>query len=217
MISSNVTDIHQLIPFVSKGIEDWQRIGQKIRPVSLTVKGALRVASVNTYAISGPTTPPINLHVDIYVLQHVSLKTYPLLRASNDFTQLLQTGEGTTVAYNGEAISPMLPVAKQFYKVLQRKRVLLKFAGVTASAPGLNSIANAHSWYGEYTMDLTKHLPAQFSYPEDTSVPTTDDVPTNSSIFMCMGYVSELNTTPPTPVGAEMEQTYVSSLLYKDM
>jgi len=216
-ITSNVTDIHQLIPFISKGIDDWNRIGSVVKPVSLTVKGAMRISGISARTTYGANSGPSNIHVYIYVLQHVSLKSYPNLRLNNDFTQLLQTGEGTTVAFDGEALSPVLPVSKQFYKVLARKKVTLKFGGFIGSAPGIGMAPNAHSWYGEYSMDLSKHLPAKLVYPESTatSVPTTDDAPTNSSIFMCMGYVNELNTTPTTPE-AILEQTYVSSLLFKD-
>lgn len=220
LINSNITDIHQLIPYVSQGINDWQRIGQKIRPISLTVKGAMRVTNVASYTNGSSQTPPLNFHVDIYVLQHVSLKNYTALRANNDFTQLLQTGEGTTTGYLGEALSADLPVATQYYKVLARKTVLLKFAGVVATAPGINSVANAHSWYGEYTFNLTKQLPAQIVYPEATLPspnPQVDDAPANSSIFMCMGYRDELSTNPPSATSANLEQTYIASMLYKDM
>lgn len=220
LISSNVTDILQLIPYVTQGSNDFERIGQRIKPVSLIVKGALRVAGVTAFA-TGVNTTPINIHVNIYVLQHVSLKNYAALRASNDFNQLLQTGEGTTTSFLGEALSPALPVAKQYYKVLARKTITLKYAGNESPVTGMNlSVANAHSWYAEYTLDLTKHLPASLMYPEATFPlpnPTVDDAPANSSIFMAMGYVDELNVSPPTTAQSQLEQTYVASLLYKDM
>lgn len=222
-ITSNVTDILQLIPYVTQGDNDFERIGQRIKPVSLTVKGALRITGTliagNSIG-SPPTVTPQNYHVNLYVLQHVSLKTYSSLRANNDFTQLLQTGEGTTTGFIGEALSHALPVATQYYRVLARKTVVLKYAGNVFSAPGVGSVSNAHSWYANYEFNLSKHLPATLQYPEATFPlpnPQVDDAPTNSSIFMCMGYCTELNTNPPVGADANLEQTYVSSLLYKDM
>jgi len=223
-IVSNATDILQLIPYVAQGINDWNRIGQKIRPVSLQVKGAVRV---NALTYSAGNQFPTNLHVDIYCLSHVSIKDYNSLRGSNDFQTLLVTGEGTTKQYSGEALDPHLPVNTAQYKVLARKRITLKFANylgttgpVGAPTYGAVSIANSGQWYADYTIDLTKHLPAQLVYPEATlpvPLPTVDDAPTNCAFFMAMAFVSEVNSDPPETVRFSLEQTYVASMLYKDM
>jgi len=223
-IVSNNTDILQLIPYVSQGINDWQRIGQKIRPVSLQVKGAVRI---NMNTTQTPNQFPTNLHVDIYCLQHVGLKNYLSLRANNDFQTLLQNGEGGTAQYTGSALDPHLPVNAQNYKVLARKRITLKFANyfgvpAPAGAPtfGAVSIANSGQWYADYTIDLTKHLPAQLTYPEATlpvPLPTVDDAPTNCAFFMAMAFVSEVNVNPPETTRFSLEQTYVASMLFKDM
>jgi len=218
-IASNNTDILQLIPYVSQGINDWQRIGQKVKPVSLQVKGAVRI---NMTTIGTGNQFPTNLHVDIYCLQHVGLKNYAALRASNDFTTLLQNGEGGTAEYTGSALDPHLPVNTQNYKVLARKRLILKFANYLGAVPvsGDVSIANSGQWYADYSIDLTKHLPAQLTYPEATLPvpnPQVDDAPTNCAFFMAMAFVSEVNVNPPETVRFSLEQTYVASMLYKDM
>jgi len=218
-ISSNVTDILQLIPDVGQGINDWQRIGQRINPVSLTVKGAIRIA----LGYLGQTAPLAvkNVSVYIYVLQHVSLKSYTDLRLNNNFAQLLDTHDGTTTQFNGEALSPHLPVNTENYRLLARKKVTLKYAGSAGVSPvaGNYSIANAHTWYSNYKFNLTKHLPKRLIYPEAAAAalpPSALDQPTNSSIFMCMGYVSDLNTVP-ADVNSNIEQTYVAQMKYKDM
>jgi len=218
-ISSNVTDILQLIPYVSQGINDWQRIGQKINPVSLTVKGAVRIGL--QYLGQSPPLAVKNVSVYLYVLQHVSLKDYTNLRLNNNFSQMLDTHDGGTTQFNGEALSPHLPVNKEAYRLLARKKITLKYAGSAGVSPvaGNYSVANAHTWYSNYKFNLTKHLPKTLLFPEAAAAalpPSALDQPTNSSIFMCIGYVNDLNTVP-ADVNSNIEQTYVSELRYKDM
>jgi len=97
-ITNNTVDILQLIPYIAQGTDDWERIGDRLRPVKLGGKGSVRVAQALRATVATNTT---NLHVCMYVLQHVSLKDYTNLRAQNNFGQLLETGEGTTVFFNG--------------------------------------------------------------------------------------------------------------------
>lgn len=220
-ITNNTVDILQLIPYIAQGTDDWERIGDRVRPVKLGIKGSVRVAQQLRATVATPTT---NLHVCMYVLQHVSLKDYTNLRAQNNFGQLLETGEGTTVFFNGEALNPHMRVHSSYYKVCAKKVLKLKYAGIQNGPNTQLSIANAHSWYADYSMDLTKHIPKLFKYPEDApgANPLVANVPTNSSIFLCMGYVNEdINDAPPVPdpfpVTTQMQQIYVSELLYKDM
>jgi hypothetical protein len=217
-ISSNVTDILQLIPYVAQGINDWQRIGQKINPVSLTVKGAVRV---NIQYLGQPLAPLKNVSVYLYVLQHVSLKDYTNLRLNNNFSQLLDTHDGTTTQFNGEALSPHLPINKEAYRLLARKKITLKYGGSFGPSPVVSnaSVSNAHSWYSNYSFNLSKHLPKTLMFPEALTPalpPSAIDQPSNSSIFMAIGYVDELNTVP-ADVQSNIEQTYVSELRFKDM
>jgi len=218
-ITSNNLDILQLIPFVSEGVLDHERIGKVIRPVGLNVKGSIRIRRDRIIDVSATTT---NIHVYVYALQHVSLKDYTNLRAQNDFNRLLETGEGTTVPFEGNALDGFMAVSDQYYRVLARRKVVLKYAGIVSPTAGTLissfSVANAHSWYADYTINLSKNIPKRLVYPEDpTSLPATQqNTPTNSSIFMCMGYVNEFVDSPPADVESFMEQTYMSELTYKD-
>lgn len=223
-IVNNQTDILQLIPFVEQGTDDWQRVGKSITVQSLKVQGTIRVAA----AISGNAggAIPANITVYIYVLQHQSLKDYASLRARNDFTQLIDAnGLTATHGFNGEASDPQQTIAKNYYKLVKRKKVVLKYAGVFG--PIANqfpvSIANAHEWFMDYSMDLTKALPKKLVYPEDLQVGPNPYIesPLNSSLFMCMGFVDHLvpnyGQQPVVPILPWLEQTYVSTMTYKDM
>jgi len=214
----NNTDLLQLIPEVEQGASDNQRIGDQITPTSLVVHGRVRVAlatELNTFT-------PTDIKVVIYVLQHVSLKDYTNLYAQNQFSQLLENGENTTVLFNGQSWQSRLPVAKQYYRLLKKKIITLRYAGAvsnTGNPPTNVSVANSHNWFAEYSMSLGKHLPAKLKYPENNVAAPTLNEPTNSSIFMCMGYY---NQSEPASGGTFLsntllEQTYVSTLSWKDL
>jgi len=228
VIGSNNTDILQLIPFVTQGTDDWQRIGQRIRPSSLSLRGSVRCDLSGTLIKLNPS----DFKVYIYVLQHVSLKDYTNLYANNNFTQLLETGEGTTVPFTGIPQNNGMPVAKQYYHVLQRKQITLRYGGAymnpnagTGIPPtdAVACVANSHTWYADYSLNLTKHLPKVLMYPEDATSPSPGpavlNAPTNSSIFMAMGFIDWFNPSDSTTTLTlpRLEQTYVTQLSFKDM
>ena len=217
-ISTNLSDIKQLIPLVLQGTGDFNRLGNRIAPVSLTVSGAVRLIDLryNTNLLT-------NFKVVIYVLQHVTLKSYDALFTSNDFNTLLDTGEGTSVAFLGEQQNLGQPVDKKVYHVYKRLIIPLKYAGyVTTGAvsAGPVSVSNAHVWKADYNINLTKHLPKHLNYPENGASPFTVNAPTNSSLFMAMGYVADnvqRNTGGDAdPINVYLDQTYVSQMRFKD-
>lgn len=223
VISSNETDILRLIPAVAQGTDTFTRIGDRITPIALNVRGVIRVNSGRLNAVA-----PTDVDVYIYVLQHVGLKNYDDLYAKNDFNQLLDIGVGSTKEFTGEETDPTLPIANSYYKLLKKKKITLRYSGET-SQPGLTpptvgnyvSQANAHSWHASYSMSLGKHLPKTLKYPEPTAStnPVIPAAPTNSSLFMCMSFVNWPNPSNWTSFGstlAYIEQTYTSELLYKD-
>ena len=225
-ITNNTTDILRLIPTVIEGTGDTQRIGSRIRPVSFTLKGSMRIRNV---LINSPLTVTTNFTVDLYVLQHRRLKDYANLYTQNVFSDLLENGEGGTVNYTGIAVNRGMRVSSSNYIVLARKRITLRYGGVTAGAAGPTNpycISNAHTFYADYSMNLTKHLPKVLQYPDaatGTNVvpPVVLNAPTNSAIFLCMGYPSWFNDITNSTAAAAgnsfMEQTYVTELGFKDM
>lgn len=226
VIANNISDILQLVPYVTQGTDNWNRLGQKITVQNLTLHGSVRVALPILQAV--PLSLLSNLKVVIYVLQHRTLKSYDSLRSLNNFNQLLDTGEGTTAGFGGQVCDDKMPVSSNYYTVCHRKVIRLKWAGVqpnsTSEAPVTSlSIANCGEWKADFTIDLTKDIPKVLEFPDQTSPavplpPTTVNAPTNSSLFMCMGFINDggpSNLSAPT-VG-QIEQTYVSRLLFKDL
>lgn len=221
-IALNETDILRLVPQVLEGTGDYNRIGTKIRPVSLIVKGQLRCKLANVLLYS-----PAAFTVDLYVLQHKRLKSYENLYSLNNFGELLDTGEGGTIGYQGISINSGMRVSPQNYTVLQRKRITLRYNGLqnTGAAAAQVSVDGSHTWYAEYSMNLTKHLPKVLQFPDDTTAgaptpPRIANAPSNSSIFLCMGYPSwynnSINSSAATSNNVILEQTYVATMGFKD-
>ena len=229
-IVSNTTDIKRLVPLVLTGTGDNQRIGERINPLSLVVHGNISLNTTNVLT-------PINnqdFYAVIYVLQHVSLKTYSSLQSvpsgspvvnvgGNDFTQLLKTGEGDTCAFTGVAYQADLPVSEQYYKLCAKRIVPLRYAGAQVSPPGsaipggagVVSVANSHNFTARYTFNLTKHIPKIMRFPETTITTPSAGDPTNSSLFMCVGYYRMDELTAGE--AAYLSNSYVSLMKYKDM
>ena len=229
-IAANTTDIKRLIPLVSQGTGDNQRIGERINPTSLTVHGNVKINYVNVVQ----QLAPLNIYVVIYVLQHVSLKTYsslqttftnatpPVAVAGNDFTQLLKTGEGDTCAFTSAAYQADLPVASEYYRLLHKKIVPLRVSGVVqapfggSAGPSQASVNNNSATVcARYTFNLGKKIPKVLKYQETSVTTGYPGDPTNSSVFMCMGFYSQDADGPIQ--SSWISNEYVSILNYKDM
>jgi len=216
IITNNATDILRLIPLVAQGTGDNQRIGERIQPISLTVQGSV---CLPTNSFNDPTGSLFNdEYVIIYVVQHVTLKSYQSLVTGNDFTQLLRTGENTTVAYQGHVWDSQMPVENAYYRLLKKKKLRIRNMGVKPAAgggdPNNTWVAPALSPYrAEYRINLSKVLPKVFKYPESPTAAGAND-PTNSSIFMCMGLYRGDSQVGQSDT---IQHQYVTHLKYKDL
>jgi len=219
-INSNTTDILRLIPNVLEGTGEFNRIGTRIRPTSLVVKGHVRI-NVAQLAEWKPT----HMRVVIYVLQHRQFLNYETLRNSNNFQQLLDTQEGLTTGFVGDPQNENMRVADQYYQVCAKKIINLEYAGIDYNTAnnGTVSIANSHKWFAPFSMNLTKALPKVLKYPDPyqggpAPAPEFLNAPTNSSLFMCMGFVLENGSSSPSdPRNLFLQQEYVSEMTYKDI
>lgn len=223
-ISSTTSDMKWLCPNVAAGTGDNQRIGEQITPTSLRIDGVVKVT------LAQLTTPaPVDIIAVVYVLTHKVFKTYQALLGSpavppavgfvggNDFSQLLKNGENGTTNFTGNWWAAQQPVADQYYNVLAKKVIRLRFAGLYTSGGQSASIANSHDYQANWSVTLTqKQLPAKLKYPEATVTGTYANAPTNFAPIMAVGFYFADGSTPATPFGF-VESTYVSKLNYKDM
>jgi len=190
LITSNTTDIHALIPMVAQGVDDYQRIGTRISPVSLVADFDV---TINQAYLNSNNPVAQNVVAVFYFLQHKIYKDYTTLGVSNNFDQLLDVGDGTTVRFGAHPVDESLPVAKQFYSVLKKMVIPLRCSGQwingTTGADGQIGNNNSDNFHRRFSVNLTKHLPKVLTYPETLSGSggTTTLWPTNSSMFWAVG------------------------------
>jgi len=222
-INTNNTDILQVIPFCYQGLEDNQRLGETISPVGLNIRGCIRINYANNLSVYNNA----DLKVVIYVVQHVQLKDYTNLYSKNDFTQLLQDNDAVTDAtqqFDGQSWQSMMPVANEYYRLLKKKVITLRYAGLwpkPTTPTASTGVPNSHNYFANYSINLRKQVPKLLKYPLQ-SIPTNPlilNTPTNSSIFMCMGFYqqNEPANGATFDTAPQMEQTYVSTLTFKDL
>lgn len=220
-IQSNATDILRVLPVVTQGIDDWQRIGQVIMPISCTLNCRVLIAPVTSGSVGYTQGFSYNIRAVAYLLEHVSLKTYESLYARNAFSQLLQVGDGQTTFFGGTYYASKLPVERGHYKVLKKKVMTLRSSGtansggsaVTPLYQGGNT--NSAPFMHEWTWNV-KGLPKKLIYPESQATSGIND-PTNAAPFWCVGYYNMDGTgTPTTAPNVLLQQQYMGSLTYKD-
>lgn len=220
-IITNASDILRILPLVFQGVNDNERIGGAIRPVSckLRCKVQLIPQAPNDYGYQFGYS--YNIVAVAYCLQHVKYKTYDTLLAQNLFQQMLVTGENSTNSFSGRWEESDQPVHPGYYKLLAKKTMRLRSSGTESNATAgqnpnfegtnMNSAPLTHEW----TWDITKSLPKKLQYPEETpGFPASS--PLNSAPFWCIGFYQDSGRPLATPL-SQITQQYVTYLKYKDM
>lgn len=221
VVISNPTDILKLIPDVPQGTGDNERSGKIINPVSARVRCKVMVSPTSTGSTGWASlqATAYDLTFVAYLLQSVSYKTYRALYVENDFSKMLDVGDGTTTNFDGSFSAANLPIEKGYYRVHKVMRKQLRSSGIF-NAPGgtINypTNNNSHNLVHEWVWDMTKALPKKLVYPEDSvSVASGGNEPLNSSLFWCVGYYKTDGTDANTQE-INIQQEYTSILKYKD-
>lgn len=198
-------ELYGLIPPVTVGDDDFQRVGNQIQPTSLTVKiqcalGALASSSV---------------FVDFWFLHSKNIKDAKHT-AQVAIQKLLNDGGGQNVPYDGTSYTSMLPLNKTEFTMITHKRILLKkpygdpqglYSGAGAPPNSVYTVApNTKSF------SVTIKLPKKLTYEQKT-----DYVPSNTFPFMAVGFFASdqfggTALTPTLPIYVQAQ----SHLYYKD-
>lgn len=198
-------ELYALIPPVTVGDDDFERVGNQIQPTSLTVKiqcalGALASSSV---------------WVDFWFLHSKNIKDAKHT-AQVAIQKLMNDGAGQNVPYDGTSYTAMLPLNKSEFTMITHKRILLKkpygdpqglYSGAGAPPNSVYTVApNTKSF------SVTIKLPQKLTYEQ-----RTDYVPSNTFPFMAVGFYAAdqfggTALTPTLPIYVQAQ----SHLYYKD-
>jgi len=224
-ITNNPTDILKVIPDVEPaGLtatpKDNAREGRYISPTSLSIKCRVLLNPVAAQSLGYQQGVAQDVMMVAYLLQHVSFKSYRNLYFSNNYGQLLDTGEGNTIPFGGAFQDACLPVTSGYYRLLGKKTKVLRASGNYGAPFGTGqgiTNNNSHPFEYQWTWNAGKHLPKKLVYPEDqVTVANGQNEPLNSAIFMAIAYYNLDGTVALTPV-AKIQQQYVATMRFKDI
>jgi len=196
-------EIYSLIPAVSQGVNDHQRVGQEIQPVSLTTKVNLSIVARSENSIS--------IFAHVYFLTSKNIKDIKQ-QASVPITSMLDLGDGTNTQFNGGSYAAMLPINKSEFTVIAHKKILLQKAAYNPNSiynPTETASADTFKHFATFSQKIP--LPKELQY-----LTAADTRPTNAFPFMVVGFTATDNMGDNTISSALLRVQAQSHLYYKD-
>jgi len=197
---TSTNEIYGLIPDVSQGDDDFQRIGNVIQPTSLTVK-------VN---VALNTTQTQSVYADVYFLHSKTVKDQSLVNGIQT-AQLMNVGDGTNAPYDGTSYTAMLPINRSEFTVIAHKRILLQ--------KGSNDPNTALTGTGSPATDTfsyTKSFSQKITLPKLQYENASKVQPSNTFPFMVVGFCGTDVNGNLAPISARVYVQAQSHLYFKD-
>lgn len=177
---TSTNELYAIIPPVTQGVQDWQRIADSIQPTSLKVDVILGLGlDIQT---------AIDIYVDVYFLTAKDVKS-ELLWNQVSTGNMLRSYLGVTTGYTGDALVANMPINHEQFTLLKHKRVRLRkgigFANdyiANGPSPGadptsLNSLDQSSAKFS-----------CNFKLPKLNYSTENVSVPVNYYPFMCIGW-----------------------------
>lgn len=195
-------DCEPLVPEISQGPMANQRIGDRVKPKRLTVKGVISLNPEQGWAAQS------DIYGRVLILAQKDLKVGSQILASDvDTAHLLRPALATAASdeapFNGNTCDLMYPVNTEKFRVYMDKT--FKFA-VTKAASVETMPRYSHRW--SYTF---KQLPASLTWDEGNG-----DWANNFAPFVCVGFAYSDGGAPETVQTKFITNTY-AHLEYEDV
>lgn len=202
-------DCYPLVPPVPQGVDEWQRIGDKIKPKYLKVTGMISLAfdpSVPTPALGGGSAigapgkyeSPLVCRMIAFTQNDIKFAT---TGSAVDVGSLLRGDNGASIAFTGLTGDLLRPVNTDKFKVLKDKRYEL----VPISGNTVDGVYKTN-----YRFSFKVKCPSTFKYDVNSA-----NLPNNFAPFISIGYAYPNGSVPDvtqTPVIFEVHST----LVYED-
>lgn len=186
-------ECYNCIPAVTRGDTSYQRDGDKIQPMYLTLRFLME--------LNGGM--PVNVH--LFCLED---KLNRDGNSSRDYNFLNLNGTDTN--FDGSWVNSGLPVNTEDFKVIKRKKIRLagnQYPGGTATA-----ITESGKIFKEVKIKIP--IKKLHKYLDYWGSPSSNSQPKNANIFWALGYVNADGTVDS--VTTRVRVTCVSTLYYKD-
>lgn len=182
---SAASEAYPIMPDVTEGTDGHQRIGDKVRPKYLIVKGKL----MYDQEVQGTYIPPST--VRLLILSQKNVKTTLQVKAGAvDVDHLLKDNIGTDVAraYMSTPFDNLAPINKDLFTVHMDRKV--KMRAQIEKQLGDNNTVLGYATQRTVTFTAKIRCPASLTF-DDGNINT----PNNFAPFFCMGGVNDDNTT----------------------
>jgi len=167
-VGLNVLKFLPMIPRVTQGVDEFERIGDQVSPVGklkTTLNFAYDDADLSGHQIK------VEVYYGVCKERHSWENGNPLSTAT-----FLDNGDGTNIAPSQARTSTMLPTDKRLVSFSKRTLILSKTSGTTGGLAGTgNFSANAGRSYKSLT--LTHKPPAKLKYLTGTNLYPTNYAP----------------------------------------
>lgn len=201
-------DMLQVIPNISKGVNDNQRIGDQLMAQNLNIRGHVRYSPQNAVNDSGRG----NIAVRMMILTLKIRSSYPdVQNATSYLSQLLKKG-GTTSDFSGILSDLYAPINTDLFTVHKDKRFYLTQPMMiqpptSGLSSGFQDLQNIVKFF-----NINVKLKKKYLYDDSVNGGLT---PTNVGPFMCLGYVY-LNGASPDTTSTNVGLEYVSTFTFED-
>jgi len=174
---TSTNELYQLIPSVTQGNDDHQRVGDTIQPVKLTTKVNIALTDRSVNAMS--------IYAHIFFLTSKNVKDWKLT-AAIPTASLMDLGDGTNVPFDGTSYTAMLPINKSEFNVIAHKKILLQKPKDNPNSiyqQDEDPVTSTCTHFANFSVNVP--LPKKLMYLTDA-----DNYPTNAFPFMCMGFTA---------------------------
>lgn len=204
---SGANECYPILPTVAEGTDGNQRIGDRIRPKYLIVKGHLQY----DHAFQGNFAPPSTVRVMILTQRNIKVSSDVSSRV--DTSHLLKDNINTDVgrAYSGTIFDNLAPINKDLFSVLMDRK--FKMLPQLYTGLGNTQDTNTKTLSGtQKTYTFTKKIkcPATLYYDDGNTTAN------NFAPFVCMGAVTD-DGSGPFSVNTPYHLTVQAELYFTDL
>lgn len=204
---SSAGECYPILPAVGEGTAGNQRVGNKIKPRYLIVKGHLQY----DHAFQGNFAPPSTVRVMILTQKNIKVSSDVQSRA--DVAHLLKDNIGTDVGrpYSGSIFDNLAPINKEVFNVLMDRK--FKMLPQLYTGLGNSTDTNTKTLSGTqrtYTFYKKIKCPATLVF-DDVNSPNAN----NFAPFVCMGAVTD-DGSGPFSLSTPYHLTVQSELYFTD-
>lgn len=204
-------ECYPLCPTVSQGVDDYQRLGDKIRGKYLIIRG--KVQYNNSFLDTAGTQfiPPSTCRVMILSQNNIKVSSDVSSRA--DVAHLLKdnVGTGTARPYSGGQYDNLAPINKDLFRVHLDKKVKLNWINhqVVLTDTG---VSISHDVGNDRTKYFYCKIPINRNMKFDDG---TGNYPNSFAPFLCFGAVCDDGAAPWT-ASTPFHVSFTSTLYFTD-